>query len=58
MKPLLTVAAVLACIFASTFLILKLSGVLTVDDIEYFLQSASDINPLYVAALVIAILFA
>lgn len=58
MKQLITVALTLAAIFASTFLIIKFSGILTVADIEAALDAASKINPLYVAACVVALLFA
>lgn len=58
MKQLITIALTLAAIFASTFLIIKFTGILTVEDIEAALDAASKINPLYVAACVIALLFA
>ena len=57
MKQLLTIALVLASVFASTFFFIKATGILTLDDIKYWLGMASDINPAYVALIVIALLF-
>lgn len=56
MKPLLRIILVLAVIFASTFVIIRLSGVLTEDDIKAWLEAATNINPLYVASAVVLIL--
>jgi uncharacterized membrane protein YdjX (TVP38/TMEM64 family) len=58
MRELLRIGFVLAAIFASTFLILRLTGTLTLEEIRSWLASAHDIAPAYVAALVIALLFA
>ena len=58
MRELLKIGLVLATIFASTFVILRLSGTLTLDEIRSWLSSAHDIAPAYVAGLVIALLFA
>lgn len=58
MRQLITLALTLAAIFASTFILIKATGILTVEDIESALAAASQINPLYVAAGVIALLFA
>lgn len=57
MKQLLIVACVLAAIFASTFLILNKTGILTVENIEVALNAASSVNPMYVAAIVVFLLF-
>lgn len=56
MKPLLRIILVLAVIFASTFVIIRLSGVLTEDDIKAWLEAATNINPWYVASAVVFIL--
>lgn len=56
MKPLLRIILVLAVIFASTFVIIRLSGVLTEDDIKAWLEAATNINPWYVALAVVLIL--
>lgn len=56
MKPLLRIVAVLALVFASTFIIIRMSGVLTEDDIKAWLEAATNINPWYVALAVVLIL--
>jgi uncharacterized membrane protein YdjX (TVP38/TMEM64 family) len=56
MKPLLRIILVLAVIFASTFVIIRLSGVLSEDDIKAWLEGATNINPWYVASAVVLIL--
>ena len=56
MKPLLRIILVLAVIFASTFVIIRLTGVLTEDDIKAWLEAATNINPWYVASAVVLIL--
>lgn len=57
MKQLITIAIVLAAIFASTFIVIKITGILTVDDIKSALTSASEINPIFVSLAVIILLF-
>jgi uncharacterized membrane protein YdjX (TVP38/TMEM64 family) len=58
MRELVKIGLVLAAIFASTILILRLSGTLTLEEIRAWLSSAHDIAPVYVALLVIVLLFA
>jgi len=58
MKPLLKILLVLASVFASTFLIAKFAGVLTVEQIEGWLRSAKELSPLYVGSIVFLLLFA
>lgn len=58
MRELLKIGLVLAAIFASTFIVLRASGTLTLDEIRAWLASAHDIAPVYVALLVVALLFA
>lgn len=58
MKQLITIALILAAAFASTFIIIKATGVLTIDDIKHWLTMASEINPVYVVLTVIVLLFA
>ena len=58
MKPLLKIMGLLALVFASTFLILNASGVITVAKIEAWLLAAKSANPLFVGAIVAALLFA
>lgn len=58
MRPLLKLALVLTLGFASTFLILKLSGALSVETIKHWLTQAQSINPWYLAIIVVFLLFA
>ena len=58
MKSLLKIMLVLALIFASTFIIAKVTGVLSVEKVEAFLTTAQSISPLYLAFAVIGLLFA
>ena len=58
MKPLLKVLFILAACFASTFLILKMSGVLTAEQIESWLNQARALSPFYVGTLIALLLFA
>jgi uncharacterized membrane protein YdjX (TVP38/TMEM64 family) len=58
MKQLLTIALILASAFASTFIVIKATGILTIEDIKNWLAIASEINPAYVALTVIILLFA
>ena len=58
MKPLIKVILIIAAFFASTFLLLKSTGMLTVDQIEGWLMQAKELSPLYVGSLVALLLFA
>ncbi len=58
MKALIKVMLVLALFFASTFIILKSTGLITVEKIELWLETAKNINPFYVAIIVAGLLFA
>jgi uncharacterized membrane protein YdjX (TVP38/TMEM64 family) len=58
MKDLIKIMLVLAALFASTFIMLKLSGLLTLDDIKAMLNAARAVHPLYLASIVILLLFA
>ena len=58
MKSLIKVFLVLAAVFGSTFLLMKFSGVLTVEQIEGWLTHARTLSPLYVGTLVAVLLFA
>jgi uncharacterized membrane protein YdjX (TVP38/TMEM64 family) len=58
MRQLITLAIGLALLFASTFVIIKVTGVLSIDDIKAFLTTAHESAPGYVAAAVIAFLVA
>ncbi len=58
MKELTKVFLIIAIFFASTFVIIKLSGVLTLEQIEGWLLQAKTLSPVYVGSLVAALLFA
>jgi len=58
MKSLIKVLLVIATFFASTFVIIKLSGVLTLEQIETCLLQAKVLSPLYVGSLVAVLLLA
>lgn len=58
MKQLLTIALILATTFSSTFVVIKTTGILTIEDIKNWLTMASEINPMYVALTVTILLFA
>ncbi|VAV88255.1 hypothetical protein MNBD_ALPHA04-1372 [hydrothermal vent metagenome] len=56
MKDLLKVALVMALVFASTFVIMQSTGLVTEDGVTGFLNAAHEVNPLYLAALVVILL--
>ncbi|GLX77734.1 hypothetical protein tinsulaeT_10740 [Thalassotalea insulae] len=58
MKALIKLMLILALFFASTFIVIKLTGVISVDKIETWLSLAKEINLFYVALVVTALLFA
>ncbi len=57
MKELLKVILIVATFFALTFVIVKLTGVLTVADIKSWLTQAQELSPLYVGVIVALLLF-
>lgn len=58
MKPLLKVFFIVAGCFATTFLLIKFTGVLTVGQIEDWLIQAQKLSPFYVGSIVALLLFA
>ncbi|MEM7359154.1 MAG: VTT domain-containing protein [Pseudomonadota bacterium] len=58
MKSLLKIMLCLALVFASTFVIAKLTGVLTVENIRWLLSSAQAMSPWVIFAAVALLLFA
>ena len=58
MKPLLKVFLVLAAFFTATLVVIKLTGVLTVEQIENWLIQAKALSPFYVGSVVVLLLFA
>ncbi|MGH1377082.1 MAG: TVP38/TMEM64 family protein [Alphaproteobacteria bacterium] len=58
MKALLKVMLTLALVFASTFIILNATGIMTVEKIQLFLELAKSANPNFVAIIICSLLFA
>lgn len=56
MLRLIITALTLASIFASTFVVLALTGLLSIESIKVWLASTQDIHPLWAALLVVALL--
>lgn len=57
MKPLLKVMGILTLIFASTFILGRVLGILTVENVRWLLEEAQKIDPIYVVAAVVLLLF-
>jgi len=57
MKALLKVIFILACVFSVSFIIIKLSGVLTIEQIENWLLQVKNQNPLYMGFVISFLLF-
>lgn len=58
MKDLLKVMLVLALVFISTFIIIKVTGLFTLDDIISLAKQALQIHPIVLAMVIIGLLFA
>ncbi|CAM2007712.1 TVP38/TMEM64 family protein [Acanthopleuribacter pedis] len=58
MRPLLKIMLMLFLFFTAMLLVLKFTGILTVDNIQAWLAHADTVAPLYVGLLVILLLFA
>lgn len=58
MKSLIKLFLIIAAVFASTFLVIKFTGLLTIDQIESWLLQAKDFSPLYAGSIVALLLFA
>lgn len=58
MKALIKLMLILALFFASTFIVIKFTGVISIDKIETWLSLAKELNLLYVALVVTTLLFA
>ena len=57
MKPLIKLMLTLGLAFATTFLLLNTTGVVTVAKIETWLSLARDADPLWVATIIVLLLF-
>ena len=58
MRPLITVMVILACVFASTFIIGRAAGWLTADNVRLWLEQIHQTDAIYVMGAVIILLFA
>ena len=58
MKSLLKVFLIIASLFATTFLLIKFTGILTIEQIEGWLTHAKELSPFYVGSIVTLLLFA
>lgn len=58
MSALLKIILIIATCFASTFLLVKFTGVLSIEQIENWLVQAKELSPIYVGTLVVLLLFA
>lgn len=57
MKPLLKVLFIIFICFAATFILIKATGVLTLEQIESWLIQAKELSPIYVIMIVVVLLF-
>lgn len=57
MKPLLKIMLILGSIFAFTFIVGRLLGILTVENVRGWLELAANTDPFWVAGIVIFLLF-
>lgn len=57
MKPLLKVMLMLGLIFASTFILGRVLGILTIENVRFWLTEAQNIDPLWVISVVVLLLF-
>lgn len=58
MKTLIKLFLLLVAIFASTFVVIKLTGAITTDDIRTWIEAAKSISPWILGAVVVGLLFA
>ncbi len=58
MKHLIKVVLIIASFFALTFILVKMTGVLTIEQIKIWLLQAREFSPYYVGSIVVLLLFA
>lgn len=58
MKHLIKVIVIIASFFGLTFVLLKMTGILSVEQIKIWLLQAKDFSPYYIGSIVILLLFA
>lgn len=56
MRPLLKVMAVIFAVFICIFILVRLTGLFTIDDVNSWLTAAKTLSPVWVTTLVIALL--
>ncbi len=57
MRPIFKIILLLVVFFASTFIVAKLTGVLSLEIITTLLERASEINPIYLVLIIVLLLF-
>lgn len=57
MKSLIKILLIVMVCFASTFILIKFTGVLTIEQIQGWLEQAKDIAPIYVGIIIAILLF-
>ncbi len=57
MKHIIKIIAIFAVFFTIIFLIIKFTGILTLDQIEGWLIQAKNLSPVYVGAIIVLLLF-
>ena len=57
MKPLLKVMLIVGSIFATTFVLGRFFGLLTVENVRYWLEMAQSVDPVWVIGTVVLLLF-
>lgn len=58
MRALIKLILVLASVFATTFILAKLTGIISVEKIEYWLTTSKNIDTFFLAAFIVVLLFA
>ncbi len=58
MRTLLKVILIIGFCFAMTFILVKVTGVLTIEKIKSWLEQAKNLSPIYVGSVIVALLFA
>ncbi len=57
MKPLIKVMLTLGSIFALTFILGRLLGILTVENVKHWLEMAGNVDPLWLTSTIVFLLF-
>ena len=58
MRPLIKVLAIIVTVFVMTFMVIRITGLLTTDQIEGWLIHAKHASPVYLGSTVVVLLFA